>query len=419
MNNILFGRYRTLKADSMESIGSVCQGFDIITERPVVITMVHKERLTKRAGANALNQLRLDIRTALKIAHPDIVQTFESSEDETYLYIIHEEMNWPTIALITKRQAVRFADLLSVIERIVFVVEYYHHNEIYECGVSLSTIFLAPDFDIKTNSIALSRLTRIIEGAGDGAQAADTRTGTDLDTFLVRQNAALKGDLEALGGVIGSLANYYRNRKGNLARPAVSVLPPAERPPARPGDPTDVCLPMLDKIAERARDTGAQGFKSVGELSAAVAAVVERFQALRNPEEAARKAGQSRLSRRIVNAGTVIFREGDFPNERGYIIEEGRVQLLKQGEGGQEIFLDTSGPGDIIGEMALIDDQPRMATARALERCVLMVITREKFQARLKGLDMVSQKLIHTLVRRLRFQASEVARLKALVRVVR
>ena len=66
------------------------------------------------------------------------------------------------------------------------------------------------------------------------------------------------------------------------------------------------------------------------------------------------------------------------------------------------------GRGDIIGEMALIDDQPRMATAKALTDTTLSIIPQEAFKKRLGRLaeeDRIIHRLLEIFVDRLRNQA--------------
>lgn len=71
-------------------------------------------------------------------------------------------------------------------------------------------------------------------------------------------------------------------------------------------------------------------------------------------------------------AGDVIFRRGDRAKE-AYIIESGSIQVRTE-RAGQEIVLATRKPGEIIGEMAIVDGRPRSASAIAMAETVLRVI---------------------------------------------
>jgi CRP/FNR family transcriptional regulator, cyclic AMP receptor protein len=72
-------------------------------------------------------------------------------------------------------------------------------------------------------------------------------------------------------------------------------------------------------------------------------------------------------------AGDTVFTEGD-PGEGLYVVKSGTVALET---GGRE--LETLGEGGIFGEMAIIDREPRSATAVAKTECELVVIDRRRF----------------------------------------
>lgn len=84
-------------------------------------------------------------------------------------------------------------------------------------------------------------------------------------------------------------------------------------------------------------------------------------------------------------AGSDIFKEGEQGNKM-YIVKEGEVELLVRGK-----VIANVGKGGIIGEMALIDNKPRSATARAKTDCELGPINEHRF------LELVHQKPIFAL----------------------
>ncbi len=75
--------------------------------------------------------------------------------------------------------------------------------------------------------------------------------------------------------------------------------------------------------------------------------------------------------------GEVIFKEGDV-SDNAYIIKTGQVEISK-GEGKQKVVLAVLKDGDIFGEMGLIEDKPRSATATALDEVRMKAINHEKF----------------------------------------
>ena len=125
------------------------------------------------------------------------------------------------------------------------------------------------------------------------------------------------------------------------------------------------------------------------------------------PQPAAPKQpAKGELGIRTLKAGEFIFNEGDAGDE-AFMITSGEVEIsIKSGE--NTIILATLGRGQIIGEMALIDDQPRMASAKAMAETVLSVIPQEAFKKRLNWLaeeDRLISHLLEIFVGRLRDQA--------------
>jgi len=76
--------------------------------------------------------------------------------------------------------------------------------------------------------------------------------------------------------------------------------------------------------------------------------------------------------------GTKIFQHGD-AGDKLYLILEGRVRISRDVPGMGEEALAVLGPGQVFGEMALLDESPRSADARVHERCRLLVIPKDGF----------------------------------------
>jgi diguanylate cyclase len=98
--------------------------------------------------------------------------------------------------------------------------------------------------------------------------------------------------------------------------------------------------------------------------------------------------------------GQVIFREGDLPTT-AYLIESGAVEITAE-QGGRHVVLSRLGPGDLLGEMAVIDDSPRTATATALEHCRCLVIDRAQINERLGQTDPIVRALLEGQLKRYR-----------------
>ena len=79
------------------------------------------------------------------------------------------------------------------------------------------------------------------------------------------------------------------------------------------------------------------------------------------------------LRRRRYARGEAIFLQGD-PGTSLCLIETGRVKLGFTSPEGREVLLDLLGPGDVFGELALLDGEPRSADAVAVEPTQLLLL---------------------------------------------
>ena len=99
-------------------------------------------------------------------------------------------------------------------------------------------------------------------------------------------------------------------------------------------------------------------------------------------------------------SGEVLFAEGD-DADFALLIESGEVAITRRGRLG-DVLLGTCGRGDVVGEMALIDDNVRSATVTALEDSTVAVIRRHQILNRLDNCDPVIAQLVKTMMKRFR-----------------
>jgi HD-GYP domain-containing protein (c-di-GMP phosphodiesterase class II) len=92
--------------------------------------------------------------------------------------------------------------------------------------------------------------------------------------------------------------------------------------------------------------------------------------------------------------------------ERFFIIVTGKVQISKRYEDGEQFILSVQSDGDFFGEMALLDEGPRSATARALEPTTVLEISRENFEKLLFKAPGLAFRLLKELSARLRETAA-------------
>lgn len=98
-------------------------------------------------------------------------------------------------------------------------------------------------------------------------------------------------------------------------------------------------------------------------------------------------------------AGTVLFREGE-PGREMYVVQQGRVNVSKK-VGEVEKILSSMGPGEFLGEMSILNNKPRSATATCAEASKLLVIDAKTFEAMIRGNAEIAVRMIKKLADRL------------------
>ncbi len=104
--------------------------------------------------------------------------------------------------------------------------------------------------------------------------------------------------------------------------------------------------------------------------------------------------------RRTFAAGSLIFAEGD-SGDCAYIVEDGEVDI-HVADGGARLHLAKRVAGELFGEMAIIDDKPRSASASAVTSCTLLMITRDQLNQRIARTDPILRMCINVVLDHLR-----------------
>lgn len=94
-----------------------------------------------------------------------------------------------------------------------------------------------------------------------------------------------------------------------------------------------------------------------------------------------------------------------------YIVQEGQVEVFVEKEG-QEIRLELLGEGEIIGEMAIFENEVRSATVRASGQARLLTVDKRNFLRRVHEDPSLAYRIVQSMSHRIREMNKEVARLK-------
>jgi CRP-like cAMP-binding protein len=119
------------------------------------------------------------------------------------------------------------------------------------------------------------------------------------------------------------------------------------------------------------------------------------------PDEVlARIAGQ--VTQRELAKGDVLVRQGE-PSHSLFIIRKGWVKIVAEGSGGEEVVLNQCGPGQVIGEMSLLDQKPRSNTMTAISPATVLEIKYEAVMAALNLYPRLALSFLRDMSDRLRF----------------
>ncbi len=99
-------------------------------------------------------------------------------------------------------------------------------------------------------------------------------------------------------------------------------------------------------------------------------------------------------------AGEIVFREGDFGDEM-YLVRSGRVEIHQE-LGESPALIERVEPGGYFGEIAIIDDLPRTATATAEVDTSLLVLHKNDFRTAVQDYPDIAFEIFREFTRRLR-----------------
>lgn len=108
-----------------------------------------------------------------------------------------------------------------------------------------------------------------------------------------------------------------------------------------------------------------------------------------------------RTSTRHLDKGGILFRKGE-EGRHLFGVVEGRLKISSSGADGKDMVFGLSDPGDVIGEIALLDKEPRSATVEALQPTELLTLDRRDFLEFLERHPRVAIRLAEILAERLR-----------------
>jgi serine/threonine-protein kinase len=180
----------------------------------------------------------------------------------------------------------------------------------------------------------------------------------------------------------------------------------ARRPPYQGNDAADIVRRVV--ACDFSPPRAVVGERAVpGELERIVLKAMARERSARYPSTLALKEdllrymrGGAEFPQTTFDKGTYIVREGD-AGDSAFIIVSGSCDVRKRIDG-VESMLQTLGPGDVFGEMAVLSEGPRTASVLAMEDTTVLIVTGEVLEREIEALKPWMAKLLHSMASRMR-----------------
>lgn len=114
---------------------------------------------------------------------------------------------------------------------------------------------------------------------------------------------------------------------------------------------------------------------------------------------------------RVYHDGEIVVRQGD-RGDTMFVIQEGEVEILVDHDD-RQIPIRRAGVGELIGEMAIFEHEPRSATVRAVGSARLLTIDKNNFLRRISEEPVIAFRIVRAMSQRIRELSEQVAELKA------
>jgi CRP-like cAMP-binding protein len=122
-----------------------------------------------------------------------------------------------------------------------------------------------------------------------------------------------------------------------------------------------------------------------------------------------RDALMARGGRRRFDPGTRLIAEG-LPGDEVFVLLEGRVRITGTTRDGREVVVRFGGPGEMLGELAVLDEQPRASSVEAIDPVEALAISAADFGSLLHSHPGIAFALLRTLAGR--FRGADAARIE-------
>ena len=392
-------------------MGAILNVIDQDLQRPAAMKVVLPSLKNDR---DALNELIKEAKITGLLEHPNIVPVHELGlSNETGLYFTMKMVEGEPLNYIIKEikkgtpeyvEEFSIFDLLNIFRKICDAIAFAHSKDIIHQDIKPHNVIVGQYGEVMVMDWGLARYIGDPEKEEDSAHREilkDISIASNRDRQIIQGSPAYMApeqvkvdsaapdkqtDIFLLGSTLYHMLTLEPPYEGNSVLDVLNkaehrdMIPPQTRNPERL-IPEELCRIIAKATALHKEDR----YHSVQELIADVDDIIS--------------GKWSKQEKKYFACDQFLMQEGE-PGEEAYLITKGRVQVFKE-SGGSKILLSTLQEGDIVGEMALITNDKRSASVKALEDTEVAVLTKQHLARNLKKLPPYIEKIVSTITRRL------------------
>lgn len=418
------GRYEIIDLVGHGSMGDVYRGRDTIIDRAVAIKIIRRQVTKQQLGTTVIGddstiiqndesrstylfqclreRFYQEARIAGRLNHPNIAAIYDVGEKDQLNYLVFEFVCGETLkTFIAQQKVVNIFDKIKIIKRIARALHYAHQHGVIHRDIKPTNIMLLDDFQIKILDFGIALVTSAESMLADGHECVLVGTPSYMSP-----EQTLGHELDRTSDIfsLGVLAYEFLTGNKPFVGEDQNKLVAKIRSQA-PTPPHLLCNAVCEHISLIILRTLQKDKKLRYQSANELADEIDLY--LHNTEKNQSEYKSSNIqydemqlihtlkskyaffsdftdqelnilfsisSSKRYNKGDIIFKE-NMLGDRLFIIIKGIVRITKLvADTGREMTLTVLKDGNCFGEMAILDNSPRYATAIAAAECTLIII---------------------------------------------
>jgi eukaryotic-like serine/threonine-protein kinase len=386
-------------------MGAIDVAVDRALDRRLALKTLHPHLLP---NDSAVKMFFREARLTALLDHPHIVPIYDIGvRDGENLYFAMKLVEGQSLAALIRTlphgplDVATLFEILEIVIKVCDALAFAHSRGVIHCDIKPSNVMVGEFGQVYLMDWGIARLASSEASPSSARTRGEGRTGESAtDNTIIgtpgymspeqaRGDRVLldaRSDVFLLGALLYEVLTRRPPYRGTDRGEILTAAALASFPPPRSVVGDGVVPPELERIVLRAMARAPEDrYASVVDLRE------ELVRFMRGGEE---------YPKRIFPAGSVIVREGE-AGDAAYIIVSGRCEIQKELPSGNE-SLQSIGPGDVFGEMAILSEGPRTATVVAVEDTTVLVVTAAILEQEMGALKPWMATLLKSLAARFR-----------------